>query len=65
MHHKTKDVLSFLLMMSFELLLRSCEIITVNYFCVRRKNRREHNQHFKGTLMQIRKSPHIFEFIRK
>ena len=26
---------------------RSYEIITVNYFCVRHKNRWKHNQHFK------------------
>ena len=27
--------------------LRSCETINKSYFCVRHKNRRKHNQHFK------------------
>ena len=33
---------------------RSYEIINESYFCVRHKNRREHNQHFKIAVFHIK-----------
>ena len=42
-------------------LWRSYEVITVNYFCVRHKNSRKHNQHFKQLFFKT--NLHLSDYI--